>query len=83
MFDGTLGVYPHKKVHIDIDLNVKPVHSGPYPVPQIHLETFKMELDHIVRISVLALQQESKWVSTLFIIPPKDGKVCWIRNLHQ
>jgi hypothetical protein len=36
MFDGTLGVYPHKKVHIDIDPNAKPVHFRPYPVPQIH-----------------------------------------------
>jgi hypothetical protein len=33
MFDGTLGVYPHKKVHIDIDPNAKPVHSRLYPVP--------------------------------------------------
>jgi hypothetical protein len=33
IFDGTLGVYPHKKVHIDIDPNVKSVHSRPYPVP--------------------------------------------------
>jgi hypothetical protein len=33
MFDVTLGVYPHKKVHIDIDPNAKPVHSRPYPVP--------------------------------------------------
>ncbi len=41
MFDGTLGVYPHKKVHIDIDPNAKPVHSRPYPVPQIHLKTSK------------------------------------------
>jgi hypothetical protein len=32
-FNGTLGVYPHKKEHIDIDLNAKPVHSRPYPVP--------------------------------------------------
>jgi hypothetical protein len=26
-------VYLHKKVHIDIDPNAKPVHSRPYPVP--------------------------------------------------
>jgi hypothetical protein len=54
MFNGTLGIYPHKKVHIDIDPNAKPVHSRPYPVPQIHLKTFKTELNHLVRIGVLA-----------------------------
>ncbi len=32
MFNGTLGVYPHKKVHINIDPNAKPVHSRPHPV---------------------------------------------------
>ncbi len=60
MFNGTLGIYPHKKVHIDIDPNTKPVHFRPYPVPQIHLETFKKELGHLVRIGVLAAQQESE-----------------------
>jgi hypothetical protein len=55
MFDGNLGVYPHKKVRINIDLNLKPVHSRPYPIPQIHLKTFKTKLDHFVRIGVLAL----------------------------
>jgi hypothetical protein len=76
MFNGTLGVYPHKKVHIDIDLNAKSVHSRPHPVPQIHLKTFKMELDHLVRIGVLASQQESEWASPSLIIPKKDGRVC-------
>jgi hypothetical protein len=70
-FDGTLGVYPHKKVHIDIDQNAKPVHPRPYPVPQIHLKIFKRELDHLIRIGVLAAQQESEWASPLFIIPKK------------
>ncbi len=57
-FNRTLGVYPHKKVHIDIDPNAKTVHSRPYPVPQIHLKTFKKELGHLVEIGVLAAQQE-------------------------
>jgi hypothetical protein len=83
MFNGTLGVYPHKKVHIDIDPNTKPVHSRPYPVPQIHLKTFKKELDHLVIIGVLAAQQESEWASPSFIIPKKDGRVHWISNLRQ
>jgi hypothetical protein len=83
MFNGTLGVYPHKKVHIDINPNAKPVHSRPYPVPQIHLKTFKMKLDHLVRIGVLAAQQESEWASPSFIIPKKDSRVRWISNLRQ
>ncbi len=83
MFDGTLGVYPHKKVHIDIEPNAKPVHSRPYHVPQIHLKTFKKELGHLVRIGVLAAQQKSERASPSFIIPKKDGRVCWISNLHQ
>ncbi len=83
IFNGTLGIYPHKKVHIDIDPNAKPVHSRPYPVSRIHLKTFKKELDHLVRIGVLAAQQESECVSPLFIILKKDGRVRWISDLRQ
>ncbi len=83
MFDGTLGVCPYKKVHIDIDPNTKPVHSRPYPVPQIHLKTFKKELNHRVEIGVLAAQQKSEWALPSFITTKKDGRVRWISNLHQ
>jgi hypothetical protein len=76
MFDGTFRVCPHKKVHIDIDPNAKPVHSRPYPIPQIHLKTFKTELNHLVRSGVLASQQESEWESPSFMIPKKDGRGC-------
>jgi hypothetical protein len=41
MFDGTLGVYPHKKLHINIVPDAKPVHARPYLVPRVHLSTFK------------------------------------------
>jgi hypothetical protein len=47
------------------------------------LKTFKKELDHLVRIGVLAAQQESEWALLSFMIPKKDGRVCWISNLRQ
>ena len=71
MFEGTLGVYPHKKIHIDIDPNAKPVYSCPYPVLHIHLKTFKKELDHLVELGVLVPQNESEWASPTFIIPKR------------
>ena len=77
MFDGTLGVYPHKKFHIDIDPNAKPVYARPYPIPRIHLQTFKKELDHLVKLGVLKPQNESKWTSPTFITAKKDGQVRW------
>ncbi len=51
MFDETLNIYPHKKVHIDIDPNAKPVHFMPHPVPWIHLKTFKKEDNRVGWIS--------------------------------
>ena len=41
LFDGTLGVYPHKKFHIELEENAKPIHSRAYAVPRIHHDTFK------------------------------------------
>ncbi len=72
-----------KKVHIDIDPNAKPVYSRPYPVPQIHLKTFKKELNNLDKIGVLAAQQESEWASPSFVIPKKDSRVHWISDLCQ
>ncbi len=42
-----------------------------------------MELYHLVRIGVLAAQQESEWASPSFIIPKKDNKERWISDLRQ
>ncbi len=47
------------------------------------MKTFKKELDHLVKIGVLAAQQESEWALPSFIIPKKDNRVRWISNLLQ
>jgi hypothetical protein len=76
-------VYPHRKIHVDVEPDAVPVHSRPYLVPRIHLNTFKKELDHLVKIGVQSYLGESEWASPSFITPKKDDRVRWISNLRK
>ncbi|KAL7532803.1 LOW QUALITY PROTEIN: hypothetical protein ACHAWF_004247, partial [Thalassiosira exigua] len=80
IFDGTLGVYPHKKFHIEIEPDAKPKFSRPYAIPRIHLSTFKKELDHLVSIGVLVPQEAT---SPTFITQKKDARIRWVSDLRQ
>jgi hypothetical protein len=81
LFDGTLGVHPHRKFHIDLIPGAVAKHARPYPVPVFHLTAFKKDLLHLVEIGVFSPQGASEWASPTFITPKKDGRVHWVGDL--
>jgi hypothetical protein len=83
MLDGTLGVYPHRKFHIELEPGAKPRHAKPYSAPVTHLETFKKELIHLCKIGVLQPHGASIWSSPTFITPKKDGRFHWVSDLRE
>ena len=84
LFNGKLGYYPHAKVHLELDTSKPPpkFHKA-YPVPRLHLETFKTELLRLVDIGVLSRVAGSPHCFPTFIIPKKDGRVWWVSDLRD
>jgi len=83
LFYSTLGVYPHRKFHIDLIPGAKPKHSQPYAIPRIYLAAFKKELDCLVKIKVLSPTGASEWGLPTFITPKKDNTVRWVSDLQE
>ena len=52
-------------------------------MPHVHLESFKKELQHLVKLGVLSPQGSSEWAAHSFIIPKKDGRIRWISDLRE
>jgi hypothetical protein len=75
LFDGTLGVFPHKKCHIELEEGAEPVFARQYPVPHIHRDVLKKELEHLVQLGALSRVGASEWASPTLVTPKKDVRV--------
>jgi hypothetical protein len=56
----------------------KPFSGRAYPIPHIHYERTKREINRLVKIGVLrecSTKDNSKWGALTFIIPKKMGDV--------
>ena len=57
LFDGKLGLWKIKPVSIELKPGSKPYHEKAFPVPHIHTELFKKEIDSLVELGVLEIRQ--------------------------
>ena len=83
LFDGTLGKWTGTEADIELQDNVRPYHAKPFPVPRIHLETFKKEIERLCDIGVLKRVNRSEWAAPTFLIPKKDGTVRFISDFRE
>jgi hypothetical protein len=84
LFNGklVLRVDPHKKIHLDLIPNSKPIHSCPYRVPIMHHEVFKKELKHLVEVEILEHCGATEWAPPTFIIPKNNQTVRWVSDFR-
>ena len=70
-------------MHIELEGDAQPIYRQPYPVPHVHLATFKKELEHLVELGVLSPVRDAEWGLPAFITPKKDGRVQWVSDLRE
>jgi len=78
LFDGTLGDWQTAPVGFKLKPDAKPYHGRAFPIPRIHLEVLKREVDRLVKLGVLKKTRirmglssfrnsQKRWNSTLFV----------------
>jgi hypothetical protein len=83
LFDGTLGIWKGENYDIELRKDAKPYHSRAYPIPRIHEQTLRHEVDRLCQIGVLKKVNRSEWAAPTFIIPKKDGTVRFISDFRE
>ena len=83
LFDGTLGNWKTLPVHFELKEGAKPFHGRPFPVPRIHRETLKREIDRMVKLGILKWEGESEWAFPSFIIPKSNQTVRFILDFRE
>ncbi len=78
LFDGMLGVWHDKLYNIKLKVDATPYHARPFPVPKIHEETLKIELEWLCKCGVMKKVNHSEWAAPTFLILKKDSMVQFI-----
>ncbi len=83
LFDGSLGTWDKTQYKIDLKKGAEPYHARAFPIPRIHLNSLKTEVERLCKIGVLKKVNRSSWAAPTFIIPKKDGSVRFISDFRE
>ena len=65
LFDGTLGDWDTPPVHLELKEGAKPYHGRAFPVPFIHKDTLRKEVERLKKLGVLKWEGASEWASPI------------------
>jgi hypothetical protein len=83
LFDGSLGLWKNELYHVELQPGAKPVYRPPFPIPKIHEQAVKVEIERLVQLGVLKKINNSQWGFPCFVIPKKDGTVRFINDFRE
>ena len=83
LFDGTLGDFQPEPVSLELKDGAKPYHGRPFPVPHVHLDTLRKEVQRLCDLGVLEWQPASEWGSPTFIVAKKQGTVRFLSDFRE
>ena len=83
MFDGTLGNYTGLEYKIKLVEVANPYHINLFLILRIHKESLNTEVNRWINKDVLKSKNNAKWAASTFIIPKKNGRVCFISDLRE
>jgi transposase InsO family protein len=83
LFSNELRVYPHRKIHLEVDPTATPKHFRPYSVARTHMQVFKKELDRLVSIGVLRPCGATEWAAPTMAIPKKDNTIRVVSDFRE
>ena len=83
LFEGKLGHYPDKKLHINLVDDAKPMFKKAYYVPFQRESLFKNELQNMVEDRVLEPCGPSALAAPNCVVPKKDNGVSWVSDFKE
>jgi hypothetical protein len=84
LFDGTLGARDTSPIDLELkDMDSKPYHARPYPIPELQESKFKAEIERLVSYSVLQKVDHSEWASPILTVTKREHTLRSIADLRE